>query len=259
MGHERIGFLPHTKQWQTIVEQLSLFSGGEISIAQIANETLSAVKKTYEAMPLDESVIKALSFLATLSYSANLENQVDFLNDKGYTVDAQMSLFSLMSSAQDYITTETGSLETNKLAKDAAMQAVIDYQDRHKNEQLTLFSENTNSVWDDAGTGAAFCELSRNFFASFTERQLKYYIERAAASSIDNYDSLQSFNHQLSAQSKAIAEHTFEISKLVQSFSAGWFNKNVVHSLPTEKQIEGFLRMSFGKLREEFRREAEGV
>ncbi|MDR3050413.1 MAG: hypothetical protein LBU67_01660, partial [Oscillospiraceae bacterium] len=63
MGHERIGFLPHTKQWQAIVEQLSLFGGGEISIAQIANETLSAVKKTYEAMPLDESVIKALSFL----------------------------------------------------------------------------------------------------------------------------------------------------------------------------------------------------
>jgi hypothetical protein len=259
MGHERIGFLPHTKQWQAIVEQLSLFGESESSVAQIADETLNAVKKTYEAMPFDESVIKALSFLATLSYSANLENQVDFLNEKGYTVDAQMSLFSLMSSAQDYITTETGSLEINKLAKNAAMQAVIDYQDRHKSEQLTLFTEQTNSVWGDAGTGAAFCELSRTFFASFTERQLKYYIERAAASSIDNYDTLQSFSHQLSAQSKAIAEHTFEISKLIQSFSAGWFNKKAVHSLPTEKQIESFLRMSFGKLREEFRREAEGA
>jgi hypothetical protein len=132
MGHERIGFLPHTKQWQGIVGQLASFGIGEISIAQIANETLKAVKKTYEAMPFDESVIKALSFLATLSYSANLDNQADFLNENGYTVDSQMSLFSLIASAQDYITTETGSLETNKLAKDAAMQAVIDYQERHK-------------------------------------------------------------------------------------------------------------------------------
>ena len=258
MGHERIGFLPHTKQWQGIVDQLVSFGGGEVSIAQIANETLNAVKKTYEAMPFDESVIKALSFLATLSYSANLDKQADFLNENGYTVDSQISLFSLMASAQDYITTETGSLETNKLAKDAAMQAVIDYQERHKTKQISLFAEQSDNVWGNAGTGAAFCELSRTFFASFTERQLKYYIERAAASSIDNYDTLKAFNHQLSEQSKAIAEHTFEISKLVQSFSAGWFNKNVVHSLPTEKQVDGFLRMSFGKLREEFRREADG-
>lgn len=258
MGHERIGFLPQTKQWRAIIDQLALFSGGSISIAQIANETLNAVKKTYEAMPFDESVVKALFFLATLSYSANLENQIDFLNDNGYSVDTQMSLFSLMESAQDYITTEAGSLEINKLAKDSAMQAVIDYQDRHKTEQLSLFSDQPDSIWNSVGTGAAFCELSRTFFASFTERQLKYYIERAAASSIDNYDTMQAFSRQLSDQSKAIAEHTFEISKLVQSFSAGWFNKNAVHSLPTEQQVRGFLSMSFGKLREEFRREADG-
>ena len=258
MGHERIGFLPQTKQWKGIVNQLSSFDGGEVSIAQIANETLNAVKKTYEVMSFDESVIKALSFLATLSYSANLNNQADFLNENGYTVDSQISLFSLLVSAQDYITTETGSLETNKLAKDAAMQAIIEYQEHHKTKQISLFAEQTGNVWSDAGTGAAFCELSRTFFASFTERKLKYYIERTAASSIDNYDALKKFNHQLSEQSKAIAEHTFEISKLVQSFSAGWFNKNVVHSLPTQKQVEGFLRMSFSKLREEFRREADG-
>ena len=258
MGHERIGFLPHTKQWQRIVDQLALFGDGDVSIAQIANDTLNAVKKTYETMPFDESVIKALSFLAMLSYSANLENQVSFLNDNGYTVDPQMSLLSLMASAQKYITTDEGSLETNKLAKDAAMQAVIDYQKRHDIEQLTMFSAQSENIWGNAGTGAAFCELARTFFASFTERQLKYYIERAAASSIDNYGTLQEFNQQLSMQSKAIAEHTFEISKLVQSFSAGWFNKNAVHSLPDEKQVKGFLSMSFGKLREELRREADG-
>jgi hypothetical protein len=258
MGHERIGFLPHTGQWRTITDQLASFGNGSVPIAQIANDTLDAVKKTYEAMPFDESVIKALSFLATLSCSANFENQTDFLNGNGFTVDQQMSLFSILASAQEYITTDTGSLEINTLAKDAAMQAVIDYKDRHKTEQLSLFAEQSDSVWGNVGTGAAFCELSRTFFASFTERQLKYYIERAAASSIDNYSTLQAFNKQLSDQSKAIAEHTFEISKLVQSFSAGWFNKNAVHTLPTEQQIRGFLSVSFGKLREELRREADG-
>jgi len=258
LGHERIGFLPQTRQWQAITGQLASFDSGSVSVAQIANKTLDAVKRTYEAMPFDESIIRAMSFLATLSYSANQTNQTDFLNNNGYVVDSQISLFSLMESAQEYITTEAGSLEINKIAKDATIQAIIEYQDRHKTEQLSLFTEQSDSVWSKAGTGAAFCELSCAFFASLTERQLKYYIERVAASSIDNYETLHSFNKQLSAQSKAIAEHTFEISKLVRSFSAGWFNKNSVHSLPTEQQIIGFLSMSFGKLREELRREADG-
>lgn len=249
--------MPHTKQWNAIVEQLSLFGEGDISIVQIANETLNTVKKTYETMPFDDSVVKALYFLATLSFSAKTEDQIGFLNENGYSVDNQISLFSLMSSAQTYITTEDGSLETNKLAKDAAMQAIIDYKQNHESNQLSLLSEQSENVWSNAGTGSAFCEMARTFFASFTERQLKYYIERAAASSINNYDTLREFNQQLSTQSKAIADHTFEISKLTQSFAAGWYNKNVANSLPNEKQVEGFLRMSFGKLREEFRREAE--
>ena len=257
MGHERIGFLPHTQQWKNIVDRLSQFGNGGVSVAQIANDTLDAIKKTYERMPYDESVIKALSFLATLSFSAKLDNQVKFLNENGYTVDSQISLFSLMSSAQDYITTEYGSLEINKLAKDAAMQAIIDYQQKHESNQLSLFSEQSQNIWRNVGTGSAFCELARSFFSSFTERQLKYYIERAAASSINDYSTLQAFNQQLTEQSQAVADHTFEIAKLTQSFAAGWFNKNVKDSLPNEKQIEGFLNHSFGKLREEFRREAD--
>lgn len=258
MGHERIGFLPHTKQWNAIVDGLSQFFDGENSVAQIAYTTINAVKTTYEKMPYDESVIKALSFIATLSFSAKTNNQIEFLNSNGYVVDQQMSLFSLMSSAQKYITTEYGSLEINKLAKDSAMQAIISYHRQHENNQLAMFPEQSDSVWKNAGTGAAFCEIARTFFASFTERQLKYYIERVAASSINDYNTLQSFNQQLAAQSMAIANHTFEISKLTQSFAAGWFNKNAVDSVPNNNQIVGFLSHTFGKLREELRREADG-
>lgn len=38
------------------------------------------------------------------------------------------------------------------------------------------------AIWKDAGSGSVFCELARSFFAAFTDRQIKYYIERSAAS-----------------------------------------------------------------------------
>jgi len=256
MGHERIGFLPRTKQWNAIVEQLSMFGGNITSIIKITDDTLTAIRKTYEAMPYDESVVKAVSYLAMLAFSAKQPEQTAFLNENGYVVDAKMSLFSLIESAQKYIQTENGSLEVNKIAKDAAMQAIITYHESHQTKQLSLFEEEADNVWKAAGSGAAFCELARNFFAAFTDRQIRYYIERAAASAINDYGELQSFSTILSVQSNAIADHAFETSKIMQSFAAGWFNKHVNSSALSSIDVTNFLRMSFGKMREEFRREA---
>jgi hypothetical protein len=258
MGHVRMGFLPRTKQWNAIVQQLSLFGGDASVVPKITDAALSAIKKTYQAMPFDESVIKAISYLANLAFSAKQEDQIAYLNSHGYFVDNNLSIFSLVASAQRYITTENESLEINKIAKDAAMQAVIFYHEKHQDYQLNLFGDERLNPLCSIGNGAAFCELARSFFAIFTDRQIKYYVERAAASTIDNYGELEKFTSALSAHTSAIADHAFETSKIMQSFAAGWFNKHAVASPPSDEDVIAFLRTSFGKMREEFRREADG-
>jgi len=258
MGHIRTGFLPRTKQWNAIVDQLSLFGGDVDIVPRIANDTLTAIKKTYTAMPFDESVHKAIVFLATLAFSARQANQIAYLKSLGYVVDEKLSLFSLVLSAQKLIKTETGSLEINKIAKDAAMQAIITYHETHKNNQLTLFGGESENPIQSAGSGSAFCEMARSFFAAFTDRQIKYYVERIAASAINDYGEINKFIDALSAQSNAIASHAFETSKIVQSFAAGWFNKHAASHPPSETDVTNFLRISFEKMREEFRREADG-
>ena len=259
MGHERIGFLPKTKQWQSIVQSLSDYEYGSDITVKIADDTLTGIRKSYELMPYDESVAKAIKFLALLSVSAKQPDQVTYLNQNGCEVDNKLSLYSLINCAKDYITTETGSLEINKLAKDAALQAITSYQGNHTSNQLSLFGEQTNSVWGSIGSGAAFCELARSFFAAFTDRQIKYYVGREAARAIDDYASLQSFNTGITKTADAISHHAFETSKIMQSFAAGWFNKHAVNAVPDDKHVTDFLRTSFGKMREEFRREAESA
>jgi hypothetical protein len=258
MGHVRTGFLPRTAQWNAIVQQLSLFGGNASVVPIIANGTLSAIKKIYEGMSFDESVIKAISYLINLAFSAKQTDQIAYLNSQGYIVDKNLSIFSLVTSAQRLITTENGSLEINKIAKDAAMQAVIIYQEKHQSNQIDLFGNNDQNPLCSIGNGAAFCELARSFFSAFTDRQIKYYVERVAASTINNYGELERFTSALSEQSNAIADHAFETSKIMQSFAAGWFNKYADASLPSDKEVSDFLRTSFGKIREEFRREADG-
>ena len=259
MGHERIGFLPKTKQWSSIVQQLSLFDGEESTVRQIANMTLSCIRATYERMPFDDSVIKSMKFLALLSISAKQSNQTDYLNQHGIVIGDKISLYSLSSGARDYITTLNGSLENNKIAKDSVLQAILSYQKAHSNGQVSLFeNSDENSVWKEVGSGAAFCELARSFFSAFTDRSIKYYIERSAASAINDYERLNIFSDVLSSQSDAISHHAFETSKIMQSFAAGWYNKHTINGLPSDDDFTGFLKVSFGKMREEFRREAEG-
>lgn len=257
MGHVRIGFLPRTRQWNAIVEQLSQFDGTSSDILRISNETLNAIKNAYTKMPLDESIQKSINFLATLVFSAKQDDQINYLKNSGYLVDDKLSLFSLVTSAKNLIKTENGSLETNKIAKDATMQAIIAYYHTHQDSQLTLFGGESQNPIQLANNGAAFCEMARSFFAEFTDRQIKYYLERTAASTINDYSRLDNFTFGLRTHSKAIADHAFEISNIMQSFAAGWFNKHAISAPPSQVEIRNFLRTSFNKMREEFRREAE--
>lgn len=260
MGHERIGFLPHTKQWRILMDQLTEYDGDPQDIKKIANQTLLAIKKTYEQMPYDESAIKAIQFLATLSVSATKEDQISFLQSNGYIVSSELSNYSILANVNKLIATDTGSLEINKIVKDSIMQAVIEYsKSKQQFEQVSLFSDNHQNVWERIGSGAAFCEMTRSFFAAFTSRQLRYYLERTAASTINDYSRLHSFIMGVDEHSAEIADHSFETSKLMQSFAAGWYNKYAKDTIPSKSEVVDFLRTSFGKLREEFRREAEGA
>ena len=257
MGHMRIGFLPRSKQWNAIVEQLSLFGGDPTDVHQIADATLSAIQNNFKKLSDDESVIKAVKFLSTLSYSANQVEQGAFLNQNGYSVDKEMTLFSILASVQQYIRTETGSLEVNKMARDAVMKAVMTYHDVHKSNQITLFGDISENMWRSAGTGAAFCELARTFVAEFTDRQIRYCIEREAPRVINDFELLKSFSETLSSESTAISNHALDTSKLMQSWAAGWYSNNSVSALPTDVQVRQFVEFSFRKMREEFRREVD--
>lgn len=162
MGHVRIGFLPHTRQWNAIVEQLSLYDNDANVVAIIADRTLDAVRMEFDGLQYDESVIKAISYLATIVVSSRQKDQIAFLQENGYSIDENLSVFGLTTSAKKMIHTDDGSLETNKLARDSAIQAVMEYYEQHSDKQVSLFQID-NNPFKERGSGREFCELARFF------------------------------------------------------------------------------------------------
>ncbi len=86
MGHERIGFLPRTKQWNRLTEQIAAYDGDVRSAKVIADQALRAIRDKYNSLTNDESFIKAIRFFVTLSVSASKENQISFLQSVGYSI-----------------------------------------------------------------------------------------------------------------------------------------------------------------------------
>jgi hypothetical protein len=253
MGHERIGFLPKTQSWKHIIDQLAQFNNDPDIVSQIADKTLENIRQRYSTMAYDDSVVKALQFLTLLSFSAKEKKQEFFLINNGINI-TDFSLLTLARCAKNYIATETGSLEVNKIACDAVLETLAKFDHQNRSAQADLFNNSEDTVWSKIGNGSNFCELARGFFASFTDRYLRYFIEREAAHSIDNLNKLENFKKTLYNQ---ISQHSHETSKIMQSFASGWFNKYAREGMPNNDKIKSFLKLSFEKMREEFRREAD--
>lgn len=257
MGHERIGFLPKSKQWNDIVRQLQDYDGDPEVVAHIAADTLDALRHQYANISNDPSLISAIRFLAILCHSSGSETQEDELNSKGIIAEKEITMYSLMRGVDNYISDNEISLETSKLTKDSLMAAIITYQQAHETEQLSFDGFDSNNVWSGMDSGSAFCELARSFISEYTARNLNYYLERQSAREIKDYAHLMAFSKALKSQSAAIATHTKDISKLMQSLAAGWYNKNSTATEPNDSKIVQFLDFTFKKIREEFRREGE--
>lgn len=122
---------------------------------------------------------------------------------------------------------------------------------------MALFQPKSDFLesWRDVGGGSGFCELSRLYFGKLTERYLNYFLDRASTATFATINERERFRRDISSSLDEVSKHAFETAKITQSFAAGWFTKNTRDGLPDSKQIEGFLSIAFGKLREELRRE----
>lgn len=257
MGHERIGYLPKTKKWVGIVENIANFSANNDNIAQIAFQTTKNVRSRFKYIEDDKGVFAAFKYIILLSYSSKLNNASDFLAKEGIQLSKNFNLFDLTQSIQQFISIHQQSKEYSAFATQSMIDTVCDWSRKNQIQQTFVFDSNDNSfeTWKNAANGKGFCEISRSFFANFTERYLKYFLEREASSKINNLFDRREFNNKLETYISDISKHAFETSKITQSFSAGWFNNNVKDGIPSNDKIQGFLSFAFQKINSELLRE----
>ncbi len=206
------------------------------------------MRSRFEAIQRDSGVQAVFQFLVTLS-SGRIQ---EFIPETGPATP-----FALANALHGWLDSKRESLEYAQIAEGATNDAITAFYRDH-NQQTELFSEGSNdsAVWRQAASGAGFCELARLFFAKFTARYLNYFLEREASVACSTIAQRDRFEERLTEQIDGVSRHAFETAKITQSFAAGWYNRHAAHRPPSDAEVEGFLSVAFGKIREELRRES---
>lgn len=257
MGHERVGILPKTKRWTTIVSDMASFSASENNVPEIAQQTLKNVQSRFEDIERDKGVQSAFQFLVMLSISAKHQNPSEFLASQGINLSENITPLQIAKALTEWVNKQSDSNEYAAFARSAAIDAISEWYQSNQTFQENLFAGDKDQfeVWRKSADGSGFCELSRLYFSKFTERYLKYFLERAASASMNSIDTRNRFNKELEKHLGEISKHAFETAKITQSFAAGWFNKNAKDEIPSARKIQGFLNIAFGKMKGELLRE----
>jgi hypothetical protein len=251
MGHERVGHLPRTERWTTIVERLPTSTAE--SSATVAEATLNNVRQRMAGLYADPGVQSAFQFLVALAQPSQIANPEIIPKNPG-----NISTVRICAYLHAFVDENTDSLEYAALAKQSASDAIAEWS-RATSMQQSLFDDHhTYDVWAAAASGSGFSQIARLFFASFTERYIKYFLDREASAILETVEKREVLDRNLKNDIDRVTRHAFETSKITQSFAAGWYNKHARAEVPSRKKVRGFLAIAFGKIREELRCEAHG-
>ena len=257
MGHERNSFLPLSKQWRQVVAAIGEVGNTPDALPELAQRTLHQVRRRLDALERDTGFQAAFGFVVALCTHR-------LGDDRSATAPAidlrpnpsPMELAKLLNA---WVDANLGSLEYAELAKRSAADAIAFWTIQQSRQEKLFTSHCTASeIWDEAGKGAAFSEISRVFFAKLLERYLKYFLDREASAQFDTIEARDQFARNLAGHTDSVARHAFEAARITQSFAAGWFNKHARAAPPEDEATRGFISFALGKLRQELLREAIG-
>ncbi len=255
MGHERLGFLPKTRRWKNIVSDVSGAASGTVAIGAVAIETLDAVRDRFSRLASDNSTVGVFQALVSVGLACREPDDATLKRLLG--TERTVTPLAAARFLHDAAGASEGAPEYAELAARAAADAVVTWYDQAKPHDAPLFEElkHPHEVWRKLGSGSAFSDLARLFFAGCTERYLKYYLERAASAASSDFDARDALDADLSAHLNDVSQHAFETARIAQSFAAGWFNKIAQKGQPTASVVRGFVAYAFEKLREVLARE----
>jgi hypothetical protein len=278
VGHTRLGVIPKTRSWKSVVALLGgdsiaagSFSGPSAesspsatseprgseahAIASLADATLQAARGGLERAKGDVGLAYPYFLLTRLALASRHEDWRSELARLGIQLEADATPLDLrvelLSLADDWLIDHHVTSDVSEIAMRALGETLATTLD---SRPATLFGpagEELRLAIRASSTRNGFAELSQRFFGNFIARFLNFYLSRISAAQLGR-GAVQQLG-DITELNRVLAKHCFESARIVRDFAGQWYGKTEYERGIDIGASKAFVAVALGKLQEELR------
>jgi hypothetical protein len=251
MGHTRIGRIPKSRTWESILQLLNDDSRVQPlsaeEITKIANESIFATEKGLSEASNDIGVYNAIFIFTKILESIALKStDSNYYIDINKISDIREFAFEINSRIRSYFIDNCISTDKSELALKAISKSILEtkYQAQYS---LIDNAEADNGV-KKLATKNGFADFGQNFIANYVYFYTNFFLSRltnfsVGSDQIKNISQLTQFNNETQ-------KHWKESANIVKELSGDWFAKKVFHERDITRQtVKEYLSFAFKKMR----------
>ncbi|MCH8804495.1 MAG: DUF1501 domain-containing protein [Planctomycetes bacterium] len=214
-----------------------------------------------EAINHDPAITYCFWLLTRMAWSARGTSFSQDLRDLGVRVRADSSALTVISEVADRIRNElAGYPSSGQFGEIAALAVRSALAETVGQQGPTLFGSSMDDVqqaFRAYSTRAQFGVLAHRFFADFTARCLRSFVDRELSNHVGPGHALSNVE-QSGDFLKALDTHTRQAARIVEDFAGGWYSKHNWESKGeiSRDETQRFVEYALRKLRSELKRGA---
>ena len=255
MGHLRLSTLPRTERWVQVLRHLD--EGA--SVDEIARETFWAAYSGLSKVPVDAGFTQTLTTIFNFADALQSKNPVASLQQKGFDVTGDASLFDFIGSFQERARQSAIEVRAHsdlaQIAQESFTRVLMESAGSSLQTLFGLQSEDAGKALKTSLSGQNFGRTMHEFFVAFTQKYLNYYLGRALPARVGINKALANVDKH-SEFGKSFELFVRQTVRIADEFTPGWFGKARYEGRLSSQEVSKFAHIAFKKIRSEFKRGA---
>lgn len=253
MGHLEPSEMAAGPRWREVKRLLA----SDASIENLADATINAAESELTSADHDPAFVYTVWLLTQIPIAANQSNHHAALAELGFPPESTRSLHDFVAAFSNAVNAHvahhperTDFGELARLAAAESLSTVVGFS------LPALFDASPDDLKTELaklGTKTNFARLARDFFARLTSKTLEYYLSRERPKNVTSDNLLPSIDNQIASR-RALEDHCYAASVIVERFAGGWYGKAKYHGKIIPDQARNFAAYALKKMQKELRR-----
>jgi hypothetical protein len=256
VGHLRLDRLPRTRRWKEVIRLLQ--QGAPVD--ELAQATYWAAYNGLSRVPADEGFTQTLTTIFKFIDALQSRNPDLALRQNGFDLKEGASFFDYIGSFKERASIAASAIHAKsdiaEIAQDSFTQVLVSTASSGMETLFGIDSGDIKTALQGNLKGKSLENIMHEFFVSFTQRYLNYYLGRELPSHVGINESFSNIDRH-SQFNQAFDLYIRQTVRITDEFAPGWFGKARYEKRLTDKDVARFAHVAFMKIRSEFKRGAE--